>query len=153
MSVIATTKQPRASRGFSLIEALVALVVLSVGLIGLAGLQMGSIQNNHSALLRSQAVIKAYEAMDRMRANRTEALNGTYDRNLGDSVSPQTCYAPCNGTQLAQSDVREWISSVQSLPAGDGAIDVDGGIATVTISWDDTRGAQAPQVFELSTML
>ncbi|MCC6529491.1 MAG: type IV pilus modification protein PilV, partial [Pseudomonadales bacterium] len=61
-------------RGFTLIELLVALLVLGVALLGLAGLQSVAVQENRSALLRTQATVAAQEMLDRMRANRTEAL-------------------------------------------------------------------------------
>lgn len=130
----------RCSRGFSLVEALVTLLVLSIGLIGLAGLQATSIRNNYSAFQRSQAVLKAYEAMDRMRANRAVALAGSYDRDYGDAIPAQTCTSTCTAAQMAASDLREWATGVQRMPSGDGAIVVDNaGVATVTVRWDEER--------------
>ncbi|MCS6948044.1 MAG: type IV pilus modification protein PilV, partial [Steroidobacteraceae bacterium] len=72
------------ARGFTLIEALIAVLVLSIGLLGIAGLQLASLQTNSVAYQRSQATMLAYDLLDRMRANRTAALNGAYDRNYGD---------------------------------------------------------------------
>ena len=56
---------PSASRGFTLLVVLVALLVLSIGLLGLAGMQTLSLKNNNSALMRSQAVVLAYVAESR----------------------------------------------------------------------------------------
>ena len=67
--------------GFTLIEVLIAMLVLAVGLLGLAGLQATSLRNNQSAYNRSQATQLAYDLADRMRANFTEAnklANSTY---------------------------------------------------------------------------
>ncbi len=64
------------SRGFTLLEVLVAMVVLSVGLLGLSGLQTSSLRNNHSAFLRSQATLVSNDIIDRMRANRDSAIGG-----------------------------------------------------------------------------
>ena len=58
------------SRGFTLVEVLVALVVLSIGLLGVAALQLTSLRSNHSSAMRSQATFLAYDIIDRMRANR-----------------------------------------------------------------------------------
>ena len=57
----------RSQKGASLVEVLVATVVVSVGLIGLAGLQTLSMQSNHTAYLRTQASLLAYDMVDRMR--------------------------------------------------------------------------------------
>ena len=63
------------SHGFSMIEVLVTLLVLSIGLLGLAAMQVRSIKNTHSAYLRSQATYLAYDMLDRMRANMAN-ING-----------------------------------------------------------------------------
>jgi type IV pilus assembly protein PilV len=65
-------------RGTTLIEVLVAIVVLSVGLLGMALLQVTSVQSNYSAYYRSQVTILASDLADRMRANRTAALGSAY---------------------------------------------------------------------------
>jgi type IV pilus assembly protein PilV len=62
--------------GFSLIEVLVTLVVLSIGLLSLAALQIATLKNNNSALTRFEATTHLYEILDRMRANRTPAQQG-----------------------------------------------------------------------------
>ncbi len=69
----------RPTSGYTLVEVLVAVVILSVGLLGLAGMQARGMRNSHDAYLRSQAAILAYDIADRMRANRDAALAGDYD--------------------------------------------------------------------------
>ena len=59
--------------GSSLIEVLIAVLVVSVGLLGTAGLQLASLKNNQSAMQRSEAVVLTYSILDRMRANRDVA--------------------------------------------------------------------------------
>ena len=73
----------RAQRGTTLIETLVALLVLSIGLLGVAALQITSLQNNRGAHMRSQASVLAYAIADRMRANRNVALAGGYNVVFG----------------------------------------------------------------------
>ena len=51
----------RSQRGFSLIEILVAVLVMGVGVLGVTGLQMVSLQNNRDALLRTEALQMAYD--------------------------------------------------------------------------------------------
>ena len=57
------------SRGFTMIEVLIAMVILAIGLLGLAALQAVGMRNNHSALSRFQATLSAYDMADRMRSN------------------------------------------------------------------------------------
>lgn len=118
--------------GFSLIEVLVAVVILAIGLLGIAGLQATSIRNNNSAYLRSQATILAYDIIERMRANNTLAKNGSYGVAMGSSGS---------GTGMALTDVTEWKTVLgQMLPSGDGSVVVDlAGNATVVVRWVDQR--------------
>ena len=68
-------------RGVSLVEALVALIVMSIGMLGIAGLYIESVKANRSALLRTQAVALAYDMADRIRANRL--AGNTYALALG----------------------------------------------------------------------
>ncbi|MEK7816244.1 MAG: type IV pilus modification protein PilV [Pseudomonadota bacterium] len=116
--------------GFSLIEVLVALAVLSVGLLGLAALQTTGLKFNHQSYERTQAVLQAYDIIDRMRANKSgsgSTINTTYSNvtlgeTLGATVSDCTS-TTCTGTQLAQYDIRKWNTANASLLAeGKGAI-------------------------------
>ena len=56
--------------GFTLLEVLITLIVLSVGLLGLAGLQTMSLRNNHDAYLRNQATIQANDLVERLRGSK-----------------------------------------------------------------------------------
>lgn len=150
-----------------MIEILIAVFVLSVGLLGLAGLQAQSLQFNYSAYQRSQSNFLAYDIIDRMRANRDEALLGTYDIALADSAPTdpgcQASGATCSTAQMADFDLSQWIGDVESLlTEGDAAValTVVGGRAqvTVTIRWLDNRSlpesdANRTETFTVSTVL
>jgi len=58
-------------KGFTLLEILVTLVILAIGLLGLLSLQMVSLKNNHSAQLRTTAIVHAYDILDRIRLNKS----------------------------------------------------------------------------------
>ena len=78
--------------GFTLIEVLVTLIVLSVGLLSLAGLQVFGLRTSHSASLRTQATIQSYDIIDRMRANLRGVQDGNYNKptqegSAGDEVT------------------------------------------------------------------
>lgn len=134
-------------RGFSMIEVLVAILVVSVGLLGIAGLQAYGLQANHSAYLRSQATVLAYDALDRMRANIDAATAGAYNLTMSDS--------PSGSGSIATSDLSEWMTNIQTtLPSGDGEINVDSsGMATVKVQWLDDKRKQETQTFEVDTQL
>lgn len=126
-----------AQRGATLIEVLIAVIVLAVGLLGLAGLQASSVQANQSAYYRSQATLLASDIADRMRANRTAALADAYDTNFPTSSSSHTV----SGSR-AQRDLAEWLNRLATaLPAGTGKIEISGTLMIISVRWDDTRGA------------
>jgi type IV pilus assembly protein PilV len=111
----------RAQRGISLIEMLIALLVLSFGLLGLAGLQALSLKNNQSAYLRSQATMVAYDVLDRIRARRSELM-------VADFSAP-----------FSDTGIDGWADDVAArLPGGKGTIACAGGVCTVTVSWSDS---------------
>ncbi|MCP5132161.1 MAG: type IV pilus modification protein PilV [Gammaproteobacteria bacterium] len=141
-------------QGFTLMEVLVAVIVLSIGLLGLASLQAVGLRNNQSALLRSQSTVLAYEAVDRMRANRSAALNGNYNTDF--STSALTCVSnPTLSGTIAQIDLIQWKNSLAcSLPSGDGKIERGtGNLFTISVRWDDSRGQQSAQIFTVTTQL
>jgi len=128
----------RRRRGVTLVEMLVALLVISIGLLGLAGLQNVSLQYNHSSYLRTYANNMAYDIADRMRANRDAARNGDYNINFGDAPS---------GSGVVRDDLQEWLGAIQgTLPDGEGEIEVQGDdrITTIRIRWLDSRNAEDP---------
>lgn len=135
-------KKTRRSAGFSLIEVLISMIILSIGLLGLAGLQSTGLRNNHSAYLRSQATLLAYDIVDRMRANRTTALNGSY--NLALTATPEVPKKNCTTTicteaELAAYDLHSWFQNLTAiLPGGDSKIELNASVVTVTLQWDET---------------
>ena len=129
--------------GSSLIEVLIAVLVVSVGLLGTAGLQLASLKNNQSAMQRSEAVVLTYSILDRMRANRDVAAAGSYDMSLPADLA--NCAAPGN-VSLAEQDLTEWVAEIQSaFGAGVacGAVDCDSNFnCTVTLQWDDSLSTE-----------
>lgn len=117
-----------AASGFSLIEVLVALLVLSIGLLGLAALQTTGLKLNHQSYERTQAVMQAYDIIDRMRANRSgsdRSINGIYQSvAIGNQPGSTNCQSvSCNVSQLAEYDIRQWNATNGTLlPEGKGAI-------------------------------
>jgi type IV pilus assembly protein PilV len=149
--------------GFTLIEVLIAVLVLSIGLLGLAGLQAVSLRSNHSGLLRSQANILAYDLIDRMRANRNAALSTSIylmDFDEGPDETATNCEsasASCGEGDTGAFDKNQWkcmlgawnsaticttlnISGV--LPGGQGNVTRDvNNVYTVEIRYDEREGS------------
>lgn len=123
-------------QGVALIEVLIAFFVLSIGLLGLAGLQMKTLQYNQSSFQQSQAMVAAYDMLDRMRLNRSAATGKIYDT---DWISTHA-----GGSELAKQDVAAWISAVHgNLPDGQGKIECDANIiCTVSVRWTSRFNTQ-----------
>jgi type IV pilus assembly protein PilV len=134
------TLLPR-SRGFTLIEILVALIVLSVGLLGVAALQLSSLRANNSASFRSQATFLAYDIADRMRANRIAATTGApgasaYDIKFGEKTAAKPA-------TRAEIDLQEWLNRVSAtMPAGSEAQvqSLGNAMFSIRLRWSDTHG-------------
>ena len=119
---IIAVKNKTQGRGFSLVEVLVALLVLSIGLLGLAALQTTSMQYNTGSYFRTQATFLAYDIIDRMRANNAAVVDSDgngYDQPTSSAVTVTVnCdTSSCTSAQLATYDVRKWYDrAVATLP-------------------------------------
>jgi type IV pilus assembly protein PilV len=134
-------------RGFTLIETMVALLVISVGMIGVAALHGQALSASGIALRRSIAVGLASDIADRIRVNRT--AEDAYEAAAADNDCDDPTGgggADCSPAEMAAHDLFLWQAQIaQSLPGGQGVVDVDLGTNpttyTVTVSWDEpTQG-------------
>ncbi|MXS86001.1 type IV pilus modification protein PilV [Nitrosomonas sp. HPC101] len=141
----------RYQTGISMVEVLVAIIVLSIGLLGLAGLQTVGLKHNQSANFRSIASMMAYSILDSMRANRVAAGEGGY-APAKDSAGTET---KAESLAFPEQDMKAWLKELAlRLPEGTGTVDVDiDNKVTITIQWDDSRGALAAQQFVMTTRL
>ena len=136
------------SAGFSLVEVLVSVVILTIGLLGMVGMQAGALQANREARLQSTAVGLARELADMMRGNKETGLKVDEDDNpyLGEFVIPAAPAAPtlaladpdyclnvgsscgADGEKVAAAQMTEWLPRVSDLLPG----------ARVTVCLDTT---------------
>lgn len=127
--------------GFSLVEVLIALAVLSIGLLGLAALQTVSLKVGHDSYQRTQATMLAYDIVDRMRANPVALAAGKYNNVLvGTNPGSTDCVsASCTTDQLADYDIRSWHSMLAAkLSQGQGTIGApSGSTRTITVLWSE----------------
>lgn len=126
----------RISHGFTMLEMLVSLVILSVGLLGVAILQTKGQQFNHVSYLYTQANYLAYDIMDRMRANGTVAKKGGYAKQLPSELSVDCTKQTCSSSQMIDFDLYSWkVLLEQTLPGGEAAIVWSDPNYTISIKW------------------
>lgn len=89
-------------RGFSLIEALIALVVLSIGLIGVAAMQLKALQSATAGYQRSIVTLAAVDAQERLWAELAQLADGD-DCSV---ITPQQARAPSGGS--VEEQWKEW---------------------------------------------
>jgi type IV pilus assembly protein PilV len=131
-------------QGFSLLEVLISILILSIGLLGLASLQSNGMRFNHTAYLRSQATVLSYDIADAMRANSPNAA--AYTTVYTDAASSFT------GTTTRDEDLNNWKTQLETLlPGGEGEITLSGNEFTIAIRWTERNVPQNP--FELVTAI
>lgn len=127
--------------GFSLLEVLIALLVLAIGLLGLATLQTVGIKFNQESYLRSQAVLIAYDVIDRIRANPVAKSAGSYDSVAASATyTAPTCTGAvdCTTSDIATYDLANWKARIAAaLPMGTGEISTSGTRRTITVTWKE----------------
>jgi len=141
------------NNGYSLLEVLITVVIMSFSLIGLARLQMKSINANHTANLRTIATQQAYDMADRMRANMQGVMNGNYD-NISESIpsDPVCISSGCTVAQMATYDAFQWNSDNAAVlaPLGRGSVKRSGKFFIVTVRWDEDRTGDVNQLKSFS---
>lgn len=161
----------RKHKGFSLIEAMVALLVIAVGLLGIAGMQALSVNSTATSRVRALASIEASNMAAYMGANSSYwrgalGVSVTVSPQAGgavltdatlNSLSVDCAGSTCTPQQMAAYDLKQWGSAQQLglLPGGEGAVSCNAisGVCTVTVGWSQkematntTGAALAPAV-------
>jgi len=149
---------PRRTRGFTLVEAMVALVVLGVGMLGIAGLYVTTLRSSGGAIYRMQAVNLATDMADRVRANR--GANLAYNAAAADNNCYGVGAVDCAPAAMAANDLFVWQAQVAAtLPSGNGVVGVVPGAAatdpftyTITITWLGSGETAATQPSYVMTL-
>lgn len=145
----------KSAQGFTLLESLMALFILTVGILGVASLQVQGIRSSQTALQRTIVVMKTQEIIDRMRANSNwnveeseRLINLATLQAYGGDPQGGGCNSGtvCDGPTQAAHDLSVWQGELASiLPSLDGASIVvtpspvagEPTTVTVTIDWSD----------------
>jgi len=154
----ALPNSPRRTRGFTLVEAMVALVVLGVGMLGIAGLYVTTLRSSGGAIYRMQAVNLATDMADRVRANR--GANLAYNAAAADNNCYGVGAVDCAPAAMAANDLFVWQAQVAAtLPSGNGVVGVVPGAAatdpftyTITITWLGSGETAATQPSYVMTL-
>lgn len=118
--------QPRSrlQRGISLIESLVAIVVMALGILGILGVQMRTLGDTQTTVRRAQAIRLIEDIGERMKLNPNALANiDAYVTTFAASPTVPDCSAGCNPATLAAYDVAIWKRTVKdNLPLGQASI-------------------------------
>ena len=124
---------PVRQRGLSLLEVLIAVLVLALGVLGALLMQTKALRYSASASDHTQATFIAYDMLDRLRANPVDLPR------YGTSVQPG-CTPSAPASSILTTDLADFAHAVSCLlPGGHGGVVIQGQQATVTITWSEER--------------
>jgi type IV pilus assembly protein PilV len=139
----------RRQAGATMIEVLVSFVIFAFGMLGIAGLQSKAVSLSQASLMRSQASALTDDIVDRMRADRANAMAGNWNTSADDSASSISATGP-----LYHTDLRAWKTELEAvLPEGRARVTVTAGVVEVLITWNDSRGREDATSFQTVTRL
>ena len=137
--------------GFTLIEVLIAGLVLSVGVLGVAGLQVTALKNLQSSQSYAVAAMLANDIAERMWVNPAQAQANAYNHTTAPSTPPDCVAGTCTTAEIATYDINDWQQQIVGytlpdstvipglLPSGSGTVAQIGVTSSylVTLRWDD----------------
>lgn len=121
------TNQLNKQQGFSLMESLVAIVIMALGIFGVLGIQMRTLADTQNGVRRAQAIRLIENLSERIKINPSPLASTVFSTYLvsapGPMAAPPACTSACTPTQLAQFDIATWKQLViNTLPAGDAVV-------------------------------
>lgn len=135
----------QSAHGFTLLEVLVAIVILAIGLLGIAGLQLNNLRYSAQSAARAQASLLAEQMAERIRSNPA----ADYSQAASGTVS--NCFtASCTSTQQRDFDLSE-MSTIAADPVRGGMSSGTISVAaasngyTINIGWQERAGYAAGQ--------
>lgn len=130
------------ARGFSMVETLVALVVLAVGMLGVASLFAISLRSGNGAISRMQAVNLASDIADRIRANRRAGVAYIGAATAADNLCVGAAAVNCTPQQMAANDIYLWRRQLATV--------FPGGTATATIAYVAGASPTLPSTYTIT---
>ena len=131
-------------KGFSLLEVMISLFILTFGMLGIAGMITQSLKDTQGNNLSMRAEFVAYDVVDRLRANKAQATadayDGEYEAENADDEDNADDGDNADDNAAVESDLTEIRSMLQSLPAGQVTIAVESnGSYDVSVQWNNSR--------------
>lgn len=129
----------------TLIEVLVAVLILAIGLLGAAVIQLNALKYTDSSRMTSQASFIAYDMLDRIRAN----ASADYAWGRAERAPANTATA-----SVRDLDLHDFEANILGFAGASakGSVSISAGEVTVSISWDDSRGTHRPGARETFTL-
>lgn len=140
-----TTRPQLTQAGMTLVEVLVSVLILAVGLLGAAVIQLNALKYADSSRMTSQASFIAYDMLDRIRAN------SGVDYSWGQSERAPSSTSVASVRDLDLHDFEANIAGFAGASAK-GSVAVNQREVTISISWDDSRGAKTQGARETFTL-
>ena len=143
------TRTACAQDGFSLLEVLISILLLTIGALGAAGMQITALRDAGSATNRYRAASLLNTMSDTLRAERSLAIDGNPSRYIS-TLSTGTCNA------AAITPITRWQNQIDcELPGGKGSVAISQSRAVITVEWNDSRGSSGStsQKFSVETRL
>ncbi|MCF2907905.1 type IV pilus modification protein PilV [Pseudoalteromonas sp. DL2-H2.2] len=142
--MMANTVCINANRGFTLLESLIAFMVLSFGLLGAVALQAKAKQASFDSMQRAAAVALAGDIMQRIRSNDTINLENQYQQVFSSTATVNgnnSCFNNvCTNNQIAAMDLEQWIMAIQARENTGSLDDTTVCITTAPVAGSDGRG-------------
>ena len=154
-------RPPAGHNGFSMIEVLITLLIISLALLGTAGLQAYSMRLNQGGQFRTQAVFLVADLAERIEANKPGAVLGAYsvaNSNVPAAVNSACLAGPCDSGTLATFDLSRWQNAAAvTLPQASWTVAHDGPgnpiTYTITLGWVDRRADTINATFDNASQL
>jgi len=134
---------PDKQTGSSMIEVLVALLILSIGSLGLVAVQITSLKNSNNSEFRYRASNMTADLIERMESNKRGVANNHYS-----AINVSTTNVPTANTTVADNDIAAWYQKVATLPGGVGVVTESGtsNEFTIVVRWNDVNSNNAQGV-------
>lgn len=143
MSAVRARPWARPMAGSTLIEVLIAVLLVSIAALGMALVQTTVLRRSQGSQQRTTAVLAGFSLGEAMRANRAASLRGEYQ--TGGLRCASAAARP--GESLAERDLAAWIDALrQGIGEGEdvcGRIQCQDRVCQVQVSWNDARAESA----------
>lgn len=141
-------KMQKVSKGFTLIEMLIAVVVISVGILGVAAMQTLGVRYTQNSYMLSIATQQAQDMAERIRSNHAEMVDVTsgYYNNINGHFTgtlPDCITDVCTSEERAQLDHSIWTTTNSTLFGNTGSVSRVDERFLITVSWNDVESSGA----------